>query len=356
MRLKWKLTVASVKMFVRQKEAILWSILLPLFMVFLFSFVNFDGLGTVTVGVVNLSRDSSLVGILRSVKTLRLHEGTLEAEMKSLREGDRSMILLIPEMYEPGVRDSVATFLNAERAQETQLGTLIVRRALDDLAFRRHGEFLPPTVQTEIVNSRNLTYIDFVLPGILSMSIMQSGVFGVAFSFVNLKKRGILRRLLVTPINPNDFIFAQVLTRLMVLMMQVAIMVGAGLLVFDLHFVGSIANMFIVGLLGGVVFLAIGFTLSGLAKSDDQVAPLANVITLPMMLLSGIFFSRATLPGFANVITGFFPLTYLADGMRSIAIDGASLAEIMPQLVGLAVWGVITVTLAVKSFRWESEA
>ncbi|MTW25859.1 ABC transporter permease, partial [Streptococcus pneumoniae] len=83
-------------------------------------------------------------------------------------------------------------------------------------------------------------------------------------------------------------------------------------------------NMIIVGLLGGVVFLSIGFALSGISKSEDQVAPLANIITLPMMMLSGVFFSRSSLPGFAHVVTDFFPLTYLADGLRSIAIEGAT--------------------------------
>jgi ABC-2 type transport system permease protein len=88
-------------------------------------------------------------------------------------------------------------------------------------------------------------------------------------------------------------------------------------------------------------------------KSEDQVAPLANIITLPMLMLSGVFFSRTNLPGFAHVITNFFPLTYLADGLRNIAIEGATLAEVFPQLVGLAVWSVITLFIAVKAFRWE---
>jgi ABC-2 type transport system permease protein len=136
-------------------------------------------------------------------------------------------------------------------------------------------------------------------------------------------------------------------------MTQVLIMIGAGVLFFNLHFIGSIFNMIVVGLLGGVVFLSIGFALSGISKSEDQVAPLANVITLPMLMLSGVFFSRSNLPGFAHVVTNFFPLTYLADGLRSIAIEGATLSGVFPQLLGLAVWSVITLFIAVKAFRWE---
>jgi ABC-2 type transport system permease protein len=208
-------------------------------------------------------------------------------------------------------------------------------------------------VTTQSIKSRNLTYIDFLLPGVLSMSIMQMGVFGVAFGFVSLKKRGILRRLWVTPIHPNDFIVAQVITRLIMVMLQTFLMIGIGVYFYHLHFLGSFLDVLVVGTLGAVVFLAIGFALAGISKSEDQVAPMANVIALPMMLLSGIFFSRSNLPGAIHTITGFFPLTYLADGMRSIAIDGASLMQIWPQLVGLAVWSVISVFIAVRMFRWE---
>jgi len=352
MRLILKMTAVSVKMFMRQKEAVLWSILLPLFMVFLFSFVSFDGLGTISLGIVNHSSDTTLVGFLQPIKTLKIFEGEEEQELTRLREGDRALVLIIPASFQSAGTDSLTLYLNAERPQETQAGRVIVQRAVDEMVFRRHS--VPrPTLRTESINSRNLSYIDFLLPGILAMSIMNSGIFGVAFGFVILKKRGILRRLLVTPINPRDFIISQVISRLMVLMLQVVIMVVAGMMLFELHFAGSLLDMLIVGVLGGIVFLAIGFTLSGVSKSEDQVAPLANVITLPMMFLSGIFFSRSNLPGIAHTITDFFPLTYLADGLRTIAIEGATLGDIWQQVLGLAVWAVVTIALAVKAFRWE---
>ncbi len=352
MRLKLKLMAAAFKMFMRQREAIIWTMILPLFMIFLFSFVKFDGLGHVAIGIVNHSQDTTLVNLLRPIQALRISEGGEDDELALLKKGDRAMVLVIPASFQPLGHDALALYLNAERPQETQAGELILQRALDELVFRQNR--LPRhTLHTELVNSRGLTYIDFLLPGILAMSIMQSGVFGVAFGFVMLKKRGILRRLLATPMNTSDFIFAQVSTRLLILMTQVLIMVGAGVLFFHLHFIGSIFNMIIVGLLGGTVFLSIGFALSGISKSEDQVAPLANIITLPMLMLSGVFFSRSNLPGFAHVITDFFPLTYLADGLRNIAIEGATLTEVFPQLLGLAAWSIITLFIAIKAFRWE---
>ncbi len=352
MRLRIKLMAASFKMFIRQREAIIWSLLLPLFMVFLFSLVKFDGIGHVALGIVNHSQDTTLVQALRPIQALRISEGKAEDELARLKKGERAMVLVIPSSFQPLGQDSLTLYLNAEKPQETQAGKLILQRALDELVFQQNH--LPRHMfRTELVNSRNLTYIDFLLPGILAMSIMQGGVFGVAFSFVILKKRGILRRLLVTPMQTSDFIFAQVATRLLLLTTQVFIMVGAGVLFFNLHFVGSLFDMIVVGLLGGTIFLSIGFALSGISKSEDQVAPLANLITLPMLMLSGVFFSRSNLPGFAHFITNYFPLTYLADGLRRIAIEGATLADVFPQLIGLAVWSLITLFIAIKAFRWE---
>ncbi len=352
MRLKLKLILASLKMFMRQREAILWSIVLPLFMVFLFSFVKFDGVGSVALGIANHSPDTTLVQQLHAIRMLKVSHGSVEQELTALQRGERALVLEVPATFQAYGNDSLTLYLNAEKVQDAQAGKMIIQRTLDEIIFRQNH--LPRhALREQTVNSRNLSYIDFLLPGILAMSIMQGGVFGVAFSFVILKKRGILRRLLATPMPTSDFIIAQVLSRLLILLLQVLVMVGAGVLFFKLHFIGNIFNMLVVGVLGGVIFLSIGFALSGVSKSEDQVAPLANIITLPMMMLSGVFFSRANLPGFAHVITDFFPLTYLADGLRAIAIEGATLLDLVPQLIGLTVWAVITLFIAVKAFRWE---
>jgi ABC-2 type transport system permease protein len=355
MRLKWKLTVASIKMFFRQKEAIIWSIIFPVFMMTLFGLAKFGGIGRVNCGLVNIAGNpgSKLVESLNGVSSLRVHEGSEAEELAQLQKGERDIVLVIPVGFDTASEHSVRVFTNEAKPQEGQLGTLIVQRILDESVFQQVAVPNRIRVVTVQMKGRNLTYIDFLVPGILSMAIMQMGIFGVAFSFVSLKKRGILRRLWVTPINPNDFILAQVVTRLLLVMLQIVIMVAIGVFAFGLHFTGSVWDMFALGALGAIVFLAIGFALAGVSKSEDQVAPLANVVSLPMMALSGIFFSRAALPGFVHTITGFFPLTYLADGMRSIAIDGATLANVLPQILGLLVWCIISCFLAIKMFRWE---
>lgn len=355
MRLRWKLTVASLKMFTRQKEAIVWTMLLPLFMVFLFGFVSFEGLGRIQLGVAGAENGPAgrLVGRLGEVRTVQVTRGAESAELEQLKAGKRHLVLVLPEGFDPAGKQELRVLVNDGTPEETQMGLLILRKLLDDATFGMQSapDRIPLAIQS--VASRRSSYIDFLLPGVLSLAIMQSGIFGVAFGFVSLRKRGVLRRLSVTPMRPQDFIAAQVTMRLMVLLAQIVVLVGVGILFFDLQFMGRLLDLFAMGLLGGAVFLAIGFFLAGIAKTEDQVVPLANVVSLPMMLLSGVFFSRTNLPEPVRVVTEFFPLTYLADGMRSIVLEGSTLPALGLQLAGLGVWSIVSVWLAVRVFRWE---
>jgi ABC-2 type transport system permease protein len=204
----------------------------------------------------------------------------------------------------------------------------------------------------ETVNSRDLGYIDFLVPGILGLTIMQLGIFGVAFGFVQLKRTGALRRLFATPTPPGYFLAAQIASRLLLGLAQVGILLGIGLW-FGLNLVGSVFLILAVAVVGAVIFLGVGFSVAGWAKNEDQAAPVANLISLPMMFLSGTFFPRDAMPEFLRVVTEFMPLTYLNHALRTIANEGAGVAEISGDLLGMAVWAVIAFVVAVRLFSWE---
>jgi ABC-2 type transport system permease protein len=199
---------------------------------------------------------------------------------------------------------------------------------------------------------RDLTYIDFLVPGVVAMTLMQLGISSVAFGFVQLKRTGAMRRLFATPTSPAYFLGAQLSSRLLIGLAEVLILLAVGL-AFGLHLVGSLILLLAISVLGLAVFLGIGFSVAGWAKNEDQAAPVANIIALPMMFLSGVFFSRDTIPDVLHRITDFLPLTYLADALRSIANDGAGLTAIGGDLLGLAVWAVIAFVVAVRLFSWE---
>ena len=181
---------------------------------------------------------------------------------------------------------------------------------------------------------------------------MQLGLFGVAFGFVQLKRTGALRRLFATPTSPSYFLSAQVLSRLIIGIAQVAILFAVGIW-FGLQMFGSYMTLLVVVIIGSAIFLAIGFAIAGWAKNEDQAAPVANLISLPMMFLSGVFFPRDAMPDFLAAITAFLPLTYVIEALRAIVNQGADLWSLGPEMLGMAVWVVITFVIAIRLFRWE---
>lgn len=353
----WVLTAASLKMWFRDRQAIFWTFFLPLVIMVIFGVLNFGDLGAVEVGVVDDAEtpaSQALVANLLDFSGFAISQQSAPAERRALTDGDRDLVLVIPAGF--GVSpdaSAVRVLYNESRDRESQVGLTVVRQILDEMTFALTevpGRFV---ADPQPVSSRNLRYIDFLMPGIVAMSIMQMGLFSVAFSFVRLKNRGILRRLLATPVRPSSFLFAQVFTRLTVSIIQTLILIGVAALIFNVQIAGNLAAVLLLALLGGAVFVSLGFAISGWANSEDVAAPLANVIALPMMFLSGVFFPRTTMPEALQVITGYLPLTYLADSMRDITIDGQVLWAQWPEVVGLAVWLAITFTIAVRLFRWE---
>ena len=229
----------------------------------------------------------------------------------------------------------------------------MLRQVFDELSFSMTDAQRLFVIEPTPAGDRNLRYIDFLMPGIVAMSIMQMGLFSVAFAFVQLKRQGILRRLLATPMRPASFIFAYVVTRLTVSILQTGVLVGVAVLFFDVQIAGNVFALFLLALIGGAVFIGLGFAVSGWARSEETAAPIANVIALPMIFLSGVFFPREAMPDILETVTEYLPLTYLADSLRSVSVDGAALSSQWVGLVGLAVWLVVTYVAAVKLFRWE---
>ena len=228
-----------------------------------------------------------------------------------------------------------------------------MQAGIDEMNFAISGTDRLVTLQSEAVEARNLGYIDFLMPGVIGMAIMQLGLFSVAFSFVTMKREGVLRRLLATPLNPNTLLIAQVITRLIVVVLQTMILAAVAVLLFGAEFAGNFFAVLLAAGLGGAVFLALGFAVSGWARTEQQAAPLANIVSLPMMFLSGVFFSREVLPQILQRITDFLPLTYLVEAIRGITVQGDTIWMQWPNLLGLAVWLVVAFVIANRTFRWE---
>ena len=352
------LTVASLRMWFRDRQAIFWTFFLPLLLMVILGVLNFGNLGAVNLGVVDQARNEASRGLVANLEEIEsfdlFNNGTKDHEIEALSDGDRDLVLVIPANFAgSGGPVTVQMFFNAGQTREAQVGKAVVRQILDQMTFAVTdvpGRF---TIDAQPVDSRNLRFIDFLMPGIVAMSIMQMGLFSVAFSFVQLKNRGILRRLLATPVHPASFLFGQVFTRLTVSILQTLVLIGVAVVFFSVDITGNMASILLLALLGGGVFVSLGFAVSGWAKSEEVAAPLANVIALPMMFLSGVFFPRSAMPAALESVTGYLPLTYLIDALRNVAIDGEALWTQGWNILGLAIWLAISFLVAVRLFRWE---
>jgi ABC-2 type transport system permease protein len=353
----WALFVASILMFVRNRLALFFSLFLPLVIMLIFGVLNFDSGSSVALGVVDetpTEASTALRAAIDEVDTFEVSTGTREAELAALEEGERDLVVVIPSGWEPGASapPPLTAFAAAGAEQGSQIGSLILNSLAAQVLFGGPGAGGGPLVVVEQVNARDLGYIDFLVPGILGLTIMQLGLFGVAFSFVQMKRTGALRRLFATPTPPGFFLGAQIASRLVLGLAQVGILLGIGLW-FGLNLVGSVLLLLAVALLGAIIFLGMGFAVAGWAKNEDQAAPVTNIISLPMMFLSGTFFPRDAMPEVLRTVTEFMPLTYLNHALRTIANEGASLADIGTDLLGMGIWAVITFVVAVRLFSWE---
>lgn len=352
---------ASLKMYYRNKGAIVFSLLIPIALLSIFGFLSKGGGTSVKIGLTNHASSivaEQLVKSLYGVEVFRIVEESEAEAAAQLGKGDIDLQVIIPEDFgtmkdDKALVSSVVTHFNNAKPQDGQIANLVVIQIVSalDKQFTHSQAFLD--VKSEGVTVNNLNYFDFILPGILSMTIMQLGIFGVAFSFVAMKASGALRRLQATPVHPIYFVFAQALVRMLVMLASVAILLAFGIYFFDFHMLGNYFFFGIMAVMGIMIFLGIGFSIAGWARDETQVAPVANLIQLPMLLLSGIFFPRDGFPAWLRGITDYFPLTYLAHSLRLISNEGVDLTQVPVDLIGMAVWLVLVYALAVKVFKWE---
>ena len=351
------LTWSSIKMWSRDRAALFWTFFLPLVIMVIFGLLNFGELGKVDVGIVDQAQNEAsarLVAELTAVESLRITAGSEPAEQAALSDGQRDLVVILPEGFgdsqEPA---TVRALYHGSRTGESQVGLSILQSGIDAMNFAITGAERVVTLESRAVAARDLGYIDFLMPGVIGMAIMQLGLFSVAFSFVTMKREGVLRRLLATPLNPATLLVAQVITRLIVVVAQTIILAAVAVFLFGAEFAGNFFAVLLAAGLGGAVFLALGFAVSGWARTEQQAAPLANIVSLPMMFLSGVFFSRDVLPDILQTVTDYLPLTYLVEAIRGMTVQGDSIFTQWPNFLGLAVWLVVAFVIANRTFRWE---
>jgi len=212
-----------------------------------------------------------------------------------------------------------------------------------------------PPLARQITTGARIRYVDWVVPGLLGLNMMFSCLFGIGYVIVRYRKSGYLKRLKATPLTPLEFLTAQLLSRLaLILVITVTCFAGTDLFL-DFRMDGSYFDLFLVTVLGAVCMTALGLTVAARVTSEELAGGLLNVLSWPMMVVSGVFFSLDGAPEVVRFIADLFPLTHLLDAARAIMLDGATLPELAYHLTVLAGMTAVFLLYGAGTFRWTQD-
>lgn len=365
------ITKYSIRMFFRDRSAVYFSLFIPLLIMSIFGLLNLDQQNIkVQLGIVNEANNEASNQVLegmKNIETLVIHEGSMDSEMSELKKSNRDLVLVLPKDFAGNLvalksgqnvaqvkPQNLEIFVNDNKTNaDIQIGLTILDKVFDQFTHKVSNTPNLFALAQKTVESRQRRYVDFIIPGVAAMSVMQMSLFGVVGAIVSWREKGVLKRLLATPIKPSNIILSQVITRLIITLLQISVLIGVGVLAFKMQIIGSLLSVFLLAFLGGIVFLSMGFAISGMASTQNSVMAVANLVVMPQMFLSGVFFPSDALPNFVRTVTDYFPLTFLSHSMREVMINGATLYQVRTDVWGLVVWAVIVFFLASKYFRWE---
>jgi ABC-type multidrug transport system permease subunit len=335
---------ARLKELVREPEVIFWIFMFPILLAL--------GLGiafrnkppdATRVVIAQQPGSEHIVGLLRQTpdaQSLKVEVQPADQAALNFRLG-KFDVELIPKgdtveyVYDPARPESVLARNVADHALQAAAGT-------------------KPSVPTlSRVNSEpGSRYIDFLIPGLLGMNLMGSGMWGIGFALVEMRQRKLLKRYVATPMRRSDFLLALATSRLVLMITELALMLGFGVFVFHVRVMGSWGAIVLVSCLGALCFAALGLLTASRAQKIETASGIMNLVMMPMWVFSGIFFSYERFPAVVIPFIKLLPLTALNDMLRAIILEGNSLSSQTAPLAVVCLWGAISFFVALRIFRW----
>jgi ABC-2 type transport system permease protein len=354
------LTVANIRSLLRDRAALFWTFVFPIMFVLLFGMI-FSGSSSTKFSVAVVDQDNSTysAGIraaLDQVELFDIRTGSLEDERAAMQRGDVVAIIVIPsgtgDAVQAKTKVALQIYEDPTKTQTNQVVESVVGKIANYFNLGLAGGTEILTVESKTLESSGLTAAGYLVPSILAMALMQLGVFA-AIPLVQQREKGILKRLGATPLARWKLVGSHVLERLIVAIIDAVLIIGIGMMLFDVQIVGNVLMVAFLVLLGATAFLAIGYALAAFLKTEDQAAGVVQVVQIPMMFLSGIFFSFEFLPGFLQTVARFLPLTYLADALRQEMVHGTQVAPMSIDIAILAGWTIVCLVISARFLRWE---
>ncbi|HLX93598.1 MAG TPA: ABC transporter permease [Puia sp.] len=360
-RASFSIARASFVCMLRSPTSIVFSLLFPVIFILVFGEMVDTGNLSIKVGIAPGSDTANLVyKAILGIKNITASTGFGWTELnEALQKGKLTAVLnirpdggfyLIPHYH-------VELITSNSSALKLPLLESIVKQAIDAL----NQKIFPKNLSTATISVRKIPgriykQIDFILPGQLGFSLLMAGVFGSSFLFFGLRQSLVLKRFFATPIKRAYLILGELLSRLFFQIVGFVVMVLLGYWLFGftlVHGLETFVEMLIFSLFGLIIFIGVGFIISSVIENESSIAPVANTVTLPQILLCGLFFPVDSYPEWLQKFCRILPLTYLVDGLRKIAFEGTHFWRIPVELVGLGIWTILIGFVTIKVFRWE---
>ena len=355
------ITKASLKAIFRSPSAVAFSFGFPLVFILVFGSISSGG-PTVSVALANRNDSNNYVikALLHSPLVRLAKDKDTAATRKDLERGRIAAILSVDSGKSAmGFTQYKIRTLTSSAAGDKYP---MVKMALSQTIQTIEDKVIPPQYkllsidELPVIQGREYSMIDFILPGMLGFSLLSAAVFGVAFLFFSLRQQLVLKRFYATPIGKRYIVLGEGLARVLFQLITAVVIIAIGKLAFHFTLVHgwvTFIEMLVLSLFGLIVFMGFGFIISSVAKSESTIPPFANLFTLPQFLLGGTFFSTEAFPGWLQKICEILPLKQLNDAMRNVAFEGAHLSDCGKQLGILALWGIAVYAVAIKVFKWE---
>jgi len=355
-----KLLIASFKQFFRDKTALFFTFAFPLLFMIIFGLV-FSGDNDVSYNIGLVNQDNSIIGTtfsesLQKVPVFKVNEGTLDDKLAELRNGDLRAVVQIPADLQSDINSGnvaeIVIYYDPAQTTSSQIILSALGQIVNEANFIITQQPVVIKLSEQSIQVHNLRTIDYMVPGILAMSILFLGLFG-ALPMVEWREKQVLKRFGATPLRRSTIVFSQVAYRLILAVIQTLIIISVAYFAFNVEVVGNWAVLFGLVILGTLTFISLGYLAVSRARTIEGAMPIIQLIQFPMLFLSGVFFPVDFMPGFMRPIVNALPLTYLGDTFRQVMVEATPLHSMIVNLVVLTGWLVVSMVLAIRFFRWE---
>ncbi|SFG31762.1 ABC-2 type transport system permease protein [Halobacillus alkaliphilus] len=366
MKAYWQLTLAQLRIFARNPQVLFFTLLFPIIlMLALGSFLGNSGGTSIYMAVVDhdgSTASKQLLSTLSENDAIQLDKSSdVNEALDELKNNEYQVVMEIPEGYGDQLQShtdeskafDLPVYYNETDASASQLGLTVVESAVDQVSKNIENYSPVVAVQPEGVRALDLGYIDFLVPGIVAMMIMNNNMNGVAGQISAWRERGILRRMQGTRLKASTFIAAQITARVILNGLQALLVLMVASLLFQVQVNGSWLALLTFVVLGTLAFMAIGFIIAGLAKNPESAGPIAAFASFPMLFLGGVFFSINTMPEYLQPIVHILPISHLSTALRETMNVGTPFFDLWTHWLTLAAWLVGAFIIASRTFKWE---